>query len=385
MRYFFILGSNPTLSLAEIYSLLGAKPEYNLIGKDCLLLETDGLNAKVLINQLGGTVKIGKIVAAAAPADLLATVKSVCQPDSGHKFFFGFSTYGKVGAIKALAMQLKKLWQAEGINSRWVTSRDKNLSSAAVEQSGLLAHGQEIVLIRDGAKILVGLTEVVQPFKDWSRRDYGRPERDDYTGMLPPKLARIMINLARPAKNDILLDPFCGSGTVLTEAALSGCRRLIGSDISLDALDASKSNLAWLQEKYQDLDFRCQLYQCDARRIYEILGEASVNRVVTEPYLGPARGRSRQQKVVKELTDLYNEFLKALAKILPPDGRAVMVWPVLLNGSQKLFLQPTLGRLAIARPLPDKLAFNLSSRQTIIYGRPGQKICREVVVLVKSD
>ncbi len=387
MKYFFILGSNPTLSLAEIYSLFGLKADYRLIDKDCLLLEIDKLEVESLINRLGGTIKIGKIVATTAPADLLAAVKEACQPLDNKKFFFGFSTYGKIGPTKALAMKLKKSLQADGVNSRWVTSKEKNLSSVAVEQSGLLKHGQEFVLIGEGQKIFVGLTEALQPFKDWSFRDYGRPERDDYSGMLPPKLARIMINLSQPDKTEILLDPFCGSGTVLSEAALLGCQQIIGSDISLDALDDTKANLAWMQEKYHNLDFRCQLFQCDARRLHEILSTTDIGRVVTEPYLGPSRGNNQRDKVIKELTVLYNDFLLSLSKILKPGVRVVMVWPIFLNGVRKNWLQPDLNGFSLVPPVPPALAqgnIKLTPRHTIIYGRPGQKVWREIAILVKK-
>jgi len=386
MKYFFILGSNPTLSLAEIYSLLGVRFSYKLIDKDCLLVEGGDLDETVMINQLGGTIKIGRIAKSALSADLLSAVRDTCQPEMGKKFFFGFSTFGKVGPTKALAMKLKKALQSDGISSRWVVSKDKNLSSAAVEQSGLLKHGMEIVLIKDSERILVGVTKAIQPFKDWSFRDYGRPGRDDYSGMLPPKLARIMLNLAKPVVAENLLDPFCGSGTVLSEAVLLGCTKVIGSDISLDALEDTKNNLAWLKEKYQKVDFRCQLYQCDARKLYEIIDDHSVSRVVTEPYLGPSRNHNNQQKVIKQLNDLYSEFLVALDRILKPGGRAVMVWPVFVGGSKKIFMQPSLGGWSIAKPLPEDLVIkgDITARQTIVYGRVGQKVWREIVILVKK-
>lgn len=386
MKHFFILGSNPTLSLAEIYTCLGGQAVYQLFDKDCLVVETSNVVAARLINRLGGTIKIGQIVGSAKTAGVLAVIQGACRPTPGKKFFFGFSTFGKIGAVKAVAMPLKKALQAEGVNSRWVVSKEKNLSSAAVEQSGLLKNGQEFILIKDKEKVLVGVTEAIQPFKDWSFRDYGRPERDDYSGLLPPKLARIMINLVRPQIHDSLLDPFCGSGTVLTEAAFLGCRNLIGGDLSLAALENSKANLAWFKNKYSHLDFTCKLYHCDARQLDEIVPPASISRVVTEPYLGPARANN-QLKTIKELTGLYNTFLLNVDKILQPDGRVVMVWPVFLDGVRKRFLQLQLGNFRIIKPLPEILALGnikLTPRKTIVYGRIGQKVWREIVILAKK-
>lgn len=387
MKYYFILGSNPALSLAEIYNYLGSRPFYRLLDKECLLVEDENLPVDNVMNKLGGTIKVGRVVGVAQKNDLLSVVRAACQPVVGRKFFFGFSTFGSVGSVKTLAMQLKKNLQTDGFNARWVISRDKNLSSAAVEQSGLLKNGQEIVLMRDGDKILVGLTIAVQPFKDWSFRDYGRPERDDFSGMLPPKLARIMLNLAKPGPHDLIIDPFCGSGTVLNEAVLLGCQNLLGSDISLEALEASKSNLAWLKSKYVNLDFHCQLYHCDARRLKEILPPASLGRVVTEPYLGPSRQHNNITKTIKELTALYSEFLINIEALLVAEARLVMVWPVFIKESKKIFLQPQFGGLKIVSPLPNDLEIGnvkLTNRRTIIYGRPGQKVWREIVVLTKK-
>lgn len=62
-------------------------------------------------------------------------------------------------------------------------------------------------------------------------RDYGRPARDARVGMLPPKLAQIMLNLSvKDEKSGTVLDPFCGTGVLLQEAALAGFD-FIGSDI----------------------------------------------------------------------------------------------------------------------------------------------------------
>jgi tRNA (guanine10-N2)-dimethyltransferase len=44
------------------------------------------------------------------------------------------------------------------------------------------------------------------------------------------KLARCMVNLAKPKAGGLVVDPFCGTGTMLAEAALVGCR-VVGLDI----------------------------------------------------------------------------------------------------------------------------------------------------------
>ena len=51
-----------------------------------------------------------------------------------------------------------------------------------------------------------------------------------YPGSMNPKLARCMVNLSRVKEGQLLLDPFCGTGGILIEAGLIGCR-VVGSDI----------------------------------------------------------------------------------------------------------------------------------------------------------
>ena len=62
MQYFFILGTNPALSTAEICALF-PDSDISLIGKEAIILETDQqLNPEQLINHMGGTIKIGEIL-----------------------------------------------------------------------------------------------------------------------------------------------------------------------------------------------------------------------------------------------------------------------------------------------------------------------------------
>lgn len=57
-----------------------------------------------------------------------------------------------------------------------------------------------------------------------------------------PRLARCMVNLARPKAGDLLLDPFCGSGGLLIEAELIGCKT-IGSDIDRRMIGGYRENM----------------------------------------------------------------------------------------------------------------------------------------------
>jgi tRNA G10 N-methylase Trm11 len=397
---FFILGNNPTLSMAEISAVfnLNKKENYsagNLISKDVFILDKQ-IDASQIIKKIGGTIKIG-IVKSEAEQDnkekIFSEIKKLFQKTNG-KLKFGISYYGKKKFdIKPLAMEIKKYLRGQNISSRWIACRGNStqiLSSVAVEQNKLIPsnskqNGIEIVLIENQEQLLIGQTLTVQPFKELSFRDYNRPARDDYSGMLPPKIAQAMINLSGAKPNDIILDPFCGSGTILTEAMLMGYQNLIGSDISKKAVRDTEKNIEWIEENYKLKIINYKLFNKDAIELSKFIKRNSVGAIITEPYLGPQRGRFNIKQTIQNLEKLYTESLAEFRKILKPDGKMVMVWPVFNLGKKNQKLKINLKNFKIINPIPEQFRKNeiikLTDRKTIIYGRKNQKIWREIVVM----
>ncbi len=433
-------------------------PIGDLVSGDIFILETEKeINAKELIKKLGGVIKIGIIESAVETRRgaslqhehhdntktrrgvslLEAALKLINFNDIEGKFKFGVSYYGKNKFnIKPLGMEIKKYLREKSISCRWVVSREPTLSSVVVEQNKLAGKGMEIVLIekpphpllprcgggyqggshpptpmsaeatekapliKGVGGIIIGQTLAVQPFKELSFRDYGRPARDDRSGMIPPKLAQIMINLAdgtpersgggpsRPlSKRTTLLDPFCGSGTILTEALLMGYDNVIGTDISEKAVNDTKKNIAWAERRFKIKDLRFKIFNKSAAELSKFIKPNSIDAIVTEPYLGPQRGRVDFKKVIKELEDLYGKSLIEFKKVLKSRERAVMVWPVFRATHNSQRITPKLNGFKIVNPISPGLRENaiikLTDRNTIIYGREGQKVWREIVVLEK--
>ena len=395
MKYFFILGTNQAISFAELSAVLDKTALTLPYANVAIIDQAEIIDAEQLIKRLGGIIKIGRLFAETKvdTAAMLSAIKPLARPAPG-KFKFGFSYYGPGRLnLKPLGMELKKFLSGNGTSCRWVVSREPTLSSVVVEQNGLLKNGAEFVLIRTGNKILIGQTLAVQPFKDLEMRDYGRPARDDLSGMLPPKLAQILINLARVKKTEKLLDPFCGSGTVLTEAALMGYQNLIGTDASKKAIDNTEKNLKWTLQNFQFSTrlparrvFNFQLNTIDATKISESLKSNSVDAIVAEPFLGPQRGKIDTRVTVRELENLYAASLAQFHKILKPGGRIVMIWPVFNTPAGRIMLsQKIVSKLKIVPPLSQAyLALpGNTGRQTLLYGREGQKVWREIVILEK--
>ncbi len=383
MNTFFILGSHPALSIAELVSRFPAY-RYSLAADNVLLADGDFGSASQLIRQLGGIIKIGRLVGriAAKEAFEAAAAELAAAPKSG-KFNFGISAYATSRLhVGDLGIKLKKELKEQGVSSRFVTSREKQLSSVVVEQNKLVSSGRELVFIGDKDAVWFGVTEAVQPFKELSRRDYGRPARDDHSGMLPPKLAQIMINLSACPLDGVLLDPFCGSGTILTEAMLMGYRNIYGSDLSAKAVADSKQNVSWTNRQ-ADSKTDVIITQADATKLSRSLKPHSIDAVVTETYLGPQRGAHTISKTVSELASLYNSVFKQIATVLTPGGRAVIALPVFIQGHAKHFLNLALKPLRIVRLPAIVPSRSLTDRGTLLYGRPGQKVWREILIVQK--
>ncbi|MEK7097523.1 MAG: methyltransferase domain-containing protein [Patescibacteria group bacterium] len=355
-------------------------------------MENEAINAQDLIRRLGGTIKIGIIEKEINRHQILKNFQNLL--DLKHiqdKFKFGISHYGRGKLnIRPLGMEVKKYLKENGKSARWVISKEPTLSSVVVEQNKLTGKGIEFVLIShptNPERYFVGRTLAVQPFKELSFRDFGRPARDDYSGMLPPKLAQIMINLSGADYKDKILDPFCGSGTVIMEALLMGYSTVLGSDISEKAINDTKKNTEWVKDNYQLSIINYQFFKKSATELSDIFTQSSIGAIVTEPYLGPQRGNVNVAQTAKGLEKLYSDSLLEFRNILKPGGRITMIWPILSSFRQQVFLNPKLHGLKIINPIPEKIRDNrimkLTGRSTMIYGREGQKVWREIVVLEK--
>ena len=252
------------------------------------------------------------------------------------KVRFGVSVYtgGHKGKMVALRSQSERLGlQVKGAlkgdrGARLVTSKVPVLSSVIVKKQRLLDDGIEFCLFPREQDILVGVTETVQDFETWGERDYGRPARDAARGMLPPKLARMMVNLAGgdPSTHTIL-DPFCGVGTVLTEAIDLGYTKVIGSDADEVAVEATRKNVLW-EVARKGIEVVPQLIRSRAESLNTCLAPVSVDRIVSEFDLGsPRTGEETQDELEKRLEKLTEMYTEAGALVYGAGGIAVIAVP----------------------------------------------------------
>jgi tRNA G10 N-methylase Trm11 len=404
--YAFILGRHPALSVSELIRAVPGITITGLAGEACLA-ECDELSPGFL-RRLGGTIKLVEVLAQLdAPPELTAELMRthlplprsgtpVCGARPG-RVIFGISVYGQVSmdhrrALYLQGLELKKLLKEEGRRARYVVSREKQLSSVVVTKNKLIEEGAEFVVISHAGGLALGRTLAVQEFEAYGERDFDRPGRSARRGMLPPKLAQMMINISGNDRNHALIDPFCGSGTVLGEALLLGFNELIGTDLSSEAITDTTAYLTWLQARHPEFAGRWQTYAADVRMLTERLGEKRVGSIVTETYLGPPQsGHETTVQLSKTMTDtlvpLYRDALAVFSKILAPGGSAVIALPIYGKGSASRYvpLAEIASGLIIEPLIPKELTsdYGLSTTPSggCRYERPDQHLAREVVLL----
>lgn len=354
MQYFFVLGRSPELSKIEINSVLnqaGIKFDIDFESDDVLIISSnDQIDIFATNNILGGTVKIGHIVSQVKYDSNFNDLLSLITKDYllenffervDRKIHFGISLYKLQDKTNLEPLKkklfnfqkaIKALLELNGIKSHYPKIQTQKLSSASVKKNKLLTHGAEIVLFTDSRKILVGRTDQVQQFENFSKRDYGRPERDMVSGTMPPKLARMMINILGRSKDKTILDPFCGSGTVLQEALLLGFSTVYGSDISQKAVLDSKKNIDWLMDKDKNIKGECSISQIDVLNLSKSFAKP-VDTIVGEPYLGKTLKSfptvNDAINSLRELEKLYVKAFSEFSKVLGKGGAVAIILPVM--------------------------------------------------------
>ncbi len=400
--YSFILGHSSKISYAEILSFLRLKN----IDFDVLEMQNEFLICKIkkefdatfVMKELGGTIKIGKLEFQLNKDNCK---DSFCETfleyikrnyDTSNKLKIGFSFYNISKDIFAWfvkeTMHIKRKLENEGIRTRIISSKKKDLSAVIVKKENLLSEkGIDMQVLQVEEKIYFSKTIAVQDFEHFGKIDYGRPKSDSRSGMMPPKLAKIMLNLSGSRKN--IYDPFCGSGTILMMAGELEYEKIIGSDISEKAVLDSKENIEWYENTY-DKDLNCEIFQKD---IVSISSHAFINTpsvVVTEGYLGqPLHGNESLefiQKQIKSIEELYLKSFKAFFEILEEGAVVVISFPVFVYDT-KLYYLDILDKIKnlgfFIQELIDKKY--LGKRGTLIYKREDQKVYREIIKLIKNS
>lgn len=376
MKYIAVLGRQPEISVAELEALYG---EARMISREVAKFEYD---AGINIDRLGGTLKLA-VKLAVKPLEYLMGL-----PDG--KITIGISDYSKDASRKTAqieALKLKKILVRHGKSVRVVENKDAKLSTATSLHNGLSGKNErklELIRINSEWYKVVG----VQDIDAYAKRDQARPARDAKVGMLPPKLAQILINLCGTLPEGArVLDPFCGTGVVLQEAMLMGYNAY-GTDIDERMIRYSEKNLKWLSERCEGK--MCGEYEMSQGDATEYKWQQPVDAVACEGYLGkpmleiPTDMELKKQK--QECGAIMTGFLKNLAEQVRSGTPVVVAMPAWLrqDGSyERLDLVNFMGEKVDEI---ENMGYNVSnrSREGLFYHRDRQVVARDIIILRKK-
>ena len=393
MKYVAIAGRQPLISLAEIQALYDKAAR--LVGKKLVFFEIneDGEeNISPDINRLGGSLKLGRFF----NTDFSKLAKFLATTHPEGKITLGISDFSKQkksGLAKQKSMELKRSLARMGRSARVITSNEPEISSATAHhnQLGEKAGCFEIFLIDREIYLSLGTQNITA----YTERDQARPARDAKVGMLPPKLAQILINLCgKLPEGARVLDPFCGTGVVLQEAAIMGYVPY-GTDLNERMVEYSKKNLSWLfnernRKRFKILPGLIQkkdqiLNAISVGDATSFTWEGEIDAVAFEGYLGapmskpPVDIKFKTEKA--KCREIAMGFLKNITPQIKSGTPVVMALPAWLRENGKYAGLNILDEI-------QEMGYNFEkfqdlSQSDLLYYREGQIVAREIIVIRK--
>jgi tRNA G10 N-methylase Trm11 len=402
-RSICILGRLPAIGIAELESLYGPDHVKPLNGAALLDIAAEEINFK----RLGGTIKVAKLLAEIPSTSWASLSKYLIDNIPTHlkhlpdgKFTLGVSAYGidvTTMQINKTGLELKRLIKQTGRPVRIVPNKLNHLNSAQVLHNKLTHKGSwELAFVRSGSVTFLAQTLFVQDIEAYAARDQARPARDARVGMLPPKLAQIIVNLAagRPESRlgdewdsgdglgrFLVLDPFCGTGVILQESLMMGYSAY-GSDIDPKMVEYSKKNIQWLVNNNPSIEGKVTLEVADATS-YRWPG---LSCVASEVYLGRPLAKMPDneslKQIVSDVNTITKKFLKNLSSQLSSGRRICIAVPAWRIQNKKLIKLPVIDQLTDMGY--NNVDLKHVRRDDLVYFREGQIVARQLLILEKK-
>lgn len=179
-----------------------------------------------------------------------------------------------------------------------------------------------------GSQLLIGFRLSDRSMRHRYKRSVELP------ASLRPSVAAAMVYLTKPDPTDVFLDPMCGSGTLLLERRAAGAYQIVlGGDILSKRADAAYQNLVGRSSKKRHGRFTYPaITEWDAQTLP--LADNSIDKIATNLPFG--------QQITANLPELYPAFFAEVARVLRPDGRAVILSSEYDLVKESVRQQPTL-------------------------------------------
>jgi tRNA G10 N-methylase Trm11 len=337
-KEFFVVRSKEDRGFWAIEDLGG----FIKIGDVASRFSTESVKQAFLQKSREAKDKISRDVASSGLID------GMVKASSG-KTVFGVSVYCAKSSLRPISKSaqrfvgsaVKRELAEYGKKSKFMGfAKDRKrpqLSHVEVLKKNFVKNRAEILFCVGKEQTFVAATTAVHNPFEFQKRDIDKPVQRRIFAM-SPRLARIIVNLASCTEGKVLLDPFCGVGTILQEGLLSKAKA-IGVDINRWCIEAAERNLEWLKSEYSLESAEYRVLQGDVCKLSQKMGWEQVDCVATEPDLGPALRQvpttSYAQKIIEKLEPLYYDLLEEAYKVLKKKGRLVFVAPYIKTRSGK--------------------------------------------------
>lgn len=386
--YLFVLGRNPEISRSEL-RFFGKEILYD--EEKSLLLATDLQMEnpreiprdphQLFLDRLGGTIRIAQVLGEyrdLSPLKEKIIENTQAQKPEG-KIHLGISVFGGGrDFLKPFLPEIKNLFRDQNRNCRIINLPGKNLDSGKIFGEKLLKKGFEYILWKKNDSYLLAQTVANQNLRNYTLRDRSKNFRDAKMGMLPPKLAQILINLPGPSWEKTIIDPFCGSGTINIESAIMGYET-VGSDREKNHVLQSQANFEQMAEKFRYEKNSGTFFPHDALTFpYE---KYPSGVIITEGTLGENFEKrpslSQIEKQSPEILTLWTKIFEKLEKSSIQD--LVFCLPFWKNRYENVSLSDRLfQKLASQKSSYHPQTFS-NGEKTLLYARPDAYVGREII------
>ena len=267
MEFLLFCGAGNSLAKQEIEARLGKSLELfpNIYQ---ISFESED-QAKEKVSLLGSSIKLASLC-----PNVSANPESISQIIDSKNF--SVTILGESASNPALNQETKDFLE----KGRFILGNDAH----GLSPIHLTKHKVNEFFF-DSKKDQVWKTVWVHNYNLWIKKDRFMPYANAKAGMLPPKIARSMINLAPSSfwgEGKTLADPFCGSGRVLVEAGELGFK-LIGADILKSQCSQTSENLAFV-------GFKGEITCLDSTHLSQKYRN-EIDLIVTEPFMGKPNPR----------------------------------------------------------------------------------------------
>ncbi|PKP54326.1 MAG: hypothetical protein CVT90_01850 [Candidatus Altiarchaeales archaeon HGW-Altiarchaeales-3] len=295
---FYLSGEHRTLPKSEVNAVLaalGINYKIQYYKNRLLIVDADTKNYN-FIDRLAMVKKSAEFI---IKSDNLNEISDAVSKEINNKF-----PDAKSFAVRCTTLDDKKSLEIE----KEIGGKIQGLSNLRVK---LKNPDIMILCFTDDDMYFTGIDVKIQAQKFDARKAQHRPYFSPVS--MHPKIARVLVNLARIKTGDVVLDPFCGTGGILIEAGLMGMK-VVGSDIDVRMVKGCKKNLGF----YGVVG---DIKKGDALNLKDTL-PGKIDAIVTDPPYGRASYTSD-----KNLGEFYNNFLGSAKSVLEKGKFLVMVLP----------------------------------------------------------